>query len=44
MVAQPEDSSESPRLLSLSGIRYVGLINMTDQAFPSHGSLHPQLR
>jgi hypothetical protein len=28
----------------LSGMCYVSLINMTDQAFPSHGSLHDQLR
>jgi hypothetical protein len=28
----------------LSGMQYVNLLNMTDQAFPSHGSLHPYLR
>jgi hypothetical protein len=27
----------------LSRMRYVSLINMTNLAFPSHGSLHPQL-
>jgi hypothetical protein len=25
-------------------MRYVSLINMIDEAFPSHGYLHPQLR
>ncbi len=25
-------------------MRYVSLINMIDQVFPSHGSLHPQLQ
>jgi hypothetical protein len=28
----------------LSEMYYVSLINMTDHVFPSHGSLHDQLR
>jgi hypothetical protein len=39
MVAQ----METPQQL-LDGMCYVSLINMTGRTFPSHGSLHPQLR
>jgi hypothetical protein len=39
MVAQ----METPQQL-FNGMRCVNLINMTGQTFPSHKSMHPQLR